>query len=170
MHVRDETGEVFAPVAMWMEALDLVIDRLCRAMPVSLSRIRGVSGSGQQHGSVFWNRDAERLLAGLDPKKSLVSQLSGALAHAWSPNWQDQSTQKECDAFDAVLGGRESLADVTGSGAHHVSYFVCDFVLDLLWYLLCSLWYFIGGIVSSFLLSLFSFHFSFLFSFFFSFL
>ncbi|KAG5985932.1 hypothetical protein E4U43_005790 [Claviceps pusilla] len=119
VHVRDETGEVFAPVAMWMEALDLVIDRLYRAMPVSLSRIRGVGGSGQQHGSVFWNKDAERLLAGLDPKKSLVSQLSGALAHEWSPNWQDQSTQKECDAFDAVLGGRESLADVTGSGAHH---------------------------------------------------
>ncbi|KAG6041540.1 hypothetical protein E4U41_003700 [Claviceps citrina] len=119
VHVRDETGEVFAPVAMWMEALDLVLDRLGRAMPVPMSRIRGVSGSGQQHGSVFWNRDAEGLLAGLDPDKSLVSQLSGALAHEWSPNWQDQSTQRECDAFDAALGGREALAKVTGSGAHH---------------------------------------------------
>lgn len=121
MHVRDETGEVFAPVAMWMEALDLVLDRLRDAMPVSMSRICGVSGSGQQHGSVFWNNEAEGLLSGLDPKKSLVSQLKGALAHEWSPNWQDQSTQKECDAFDALLGGRESLAEVTGSGAHHVS-------------------------------------------------
>ncbi|KAG5926411.1 hypothetical protein E4U53_003086 [Claviceps sorghi] len=119
VHVRDETGEVFAPVAMWMEALDLVLGRLRRAMPVSMSRIRGVSGSGQQHGSVFWNEHAGRLLAGLDPGQSLVSQLRGALAHEWSPNWQDQSTQTECDAFDAVLGGREALAEVTGSGAHH---------------------------------------------------
>ncbi|KAG6249174.1 hypothetical protein E4U24_002378 [Claviceps purpurea] len=119
VHVRDATGEVFAPVAMWMEALDLVLDRLRDAMPVSMSRICGVSGSGQQHGSVFWNNEAEGLLSGLDPNKNLVSQLKGALAHEWSPNWQDQSTQKECDAFDALLGGRESLAEVTGSGAHH---------------------------------------------------
>jgi sugar (pentulose or hexulose) kinase len=44
------------------------------------------------------------------------------LAHEWSPNWQDQSTQTECDAFDAELGDREKLAEVTGSGAHHVSF------------------------------------------------
>ncbi|GAB0133311.1 hypothetical protein EsDP_00001723 [Epichloe bromicola] len=116
---RDETGEVFAPVAMWMEALDLVLERLCREMPVPVSRIRGVSGSGQQHGSVFWGSSAEELLRGLDPGRRLVEQLSGALAHEWSPNWQDQSTQRECDAFDAALGGREKLAEVTGSGAHH---------------------------------------------------
>ncbi|KAF7554838.1 hypothetical protein G7046_g6694 [Stylonectria norvegica] len=101
VHVRDATGEVYAPVAMWMEALDLVLARLKTEMaPVSLERIRG-------------------LLSTLDPKRDLVDQLKPALAHEWSPNWQDHSTQKECEAFDAELGGREKLAEVTGSGAHH---------------------------------------------------
>lgn len=129
VHIREATGEVYAPVAMWLESLDLVLQRLCDNLaaltpPVSASRIRGVSGSGQQHGSVYWNRDAAGILAALDGDKLLVEQLgSDALAHEWSPNWQDQSTQEECDAFDAELGGREQLAQVTGSGAHHVCHF-----------------------------------------------
>lgn len=103
-----------------MESLNLVLDRLRSAMPVPMSRIRGVSGSGQQHGSVYWNKDAEALLRSLDPDKALVDQLAAALAHEFSPNWQDQSTQDQCDAFDDALGDREELARATGSGAHHV--------------------------------------------------
>lgn len=121
MHVRAATGEVYAPVGLWLESLDLVLQRLSDAAPPgTLARIRGVSGSGQQHGSVYWNGDAADVLAGLDAGKPLVGQLDKALAHPWSPNWQDQSTQTECDAFDAELGGREKLAEATGSGAHHV--------------------------------------------------
>lgn len=121
VHVREATGEVFAPVAMWVESLNLVLDRLSKEMPVPMSRIKGISGSGQQHGSVYWNCDAEKLLKNLDPKQPLLEQLGKALAHEFAPNWQDQSTQKECDAFDAELGDREKLAEATGSGAHHVS-------------------------------------------------
>jgi xylulokinase len=120
VHVNKAEGEVYAPVAMWIESLDLVLARLRDATPPgTLSNIRGVSGSGQQHGSVFWNAEAEGILGGLDPSRDLVEQLDGALAHKWSPNWQDQSTQKEADAFDAELGDREKLAESTGSGAHH---------------------------------------------------
>lgn len=106
---------------MWMESLDLVLDRLQKAMPVPMDRIKGVSGAGQQHGSVYWNQQAPDLLRELDASKSLAEQLALALANEWSPNWQDQSTQGECDAFDSELGGREKLAEATGSGAHHVS-------------------------------------------------
>ncbi|KAF4123126.1 xylulokinase [Geosmithia morbida] len=120
VHVREETGEVYAPVAMWMESVDLVLSRLRDAMgSIPMDRIKALSGSGQQHGSVYLSKDAEGLLANLDPSKALVEQLAPSLAHRWAPNWQDQSTQAECDAFDAKLGGREKLADVTGSGAHH---------------------------------------------------
>ena len=106
---------------MWMESVDLVLDRLTEAMPVPLSHIRGISGSCQQHGSVFWNGHAYEILHHLDPRLPLVVQLPQALSHQWSPNWQDQSTQAECDAFDAALGDRQKLAETTGSGAHHVS-------------------------------------------------
>ena len=110
---------------MWLESLDLVLSRLRDALPSKdfMSRIKGVSGSGQQHGSVWWSDKAEGLLKALDAQKEsgLKQQLEGALTYDMAPNWQDQSTQKECDAFDAELGGREKLAEATGSGAHHVS-------------------------------------------------
>ncbi|RCI08491.1 hypothetical protein L249_8785 [Ophiocordyceps polyrhachis-furcata BCC 54312] len=117
-----QADEVFAPVAMWLEALDLVLTRLHDDDDdddAILRRVRAVSGAGQQHGSVFWNSDAEKLLASLDGRSTLLHQLPAALAHPWSPNWQDQSTQTECDALDVAFGDRQRLAEVTGSGAHH---------------------------------------------------
>ena len=43
---------------MWVEALDLVLGEL-RAAGVDLSAIRGVSGAGQQHGSVYLARSLD---------------------------------------------------------------------------------------------------------------
>ncbi|KIW16788.1 D-xylulose kinase A [Exophiala spinifera] len=116
--VNEAEHEVFAPVAMWLQAIDTLLARL-KDDGLDFKRVKGISGSGMQHGSVFWNADAERLLAQLDPQKTLQSQLDGAFAHPFSPNWQDASTQKECDEFDAVLGNEQQLANVTGSKAHH---------------------------------------------------
>ncbi|KAL2132671.1 hypothetical protein VTI74DRAFT_3541 [Chaetomium olivicolor] len=116
--VNDDEGEVFAPVALWLESLDLVLQRL-KEKNTPLNRIRGISGSCQQHGSVYWSRQAEALLAGLRADKALVDQLTDAFSHPYAPNWQDHSTQQECDQFDAKLGSAERLAEVTGSAAHH---------------------------------------------------
>jgi xylulokinase len=117
--LNEDEGEVFAPVAMWLEALDLVLQRL-REKDTPLRRIRGISGSCQQHGSVYWSREAEQRLKNLNSRKPLVDQLTGAFSHPFAPNWQDHSTQQECDQFDAKLGSAARLAEVTGSAAHHV--------------------------------------------------
>ena len=111
--------EVYAPVAMWLQALDAVLGKLKQA-GLDFSRVRGISGAGQQHGSVYWSFDAEALLSSLDSSKDLQHQLGGAFSHPYSPNWQDASTQKECDQFDIELGSEAALARVTGSKAHHV--------------------------------------------------
>ncbi|KAL8294277.1 hypothetical protein RB597_007992 [Gaeumannomyces tritici] len=116
--VNGAENEVFAPVAMWLGSLDLVLGRL-RDKEAPLGRVRGVSGACQQHGSVFWGAAAEARLAALEPGRPLVEQLADALAHPFAPNWQDGSTQSQCDEFDAALGGNGRLADVTGSAAHH---------------------------------------------------
>ncbi|EGO57450.1 hypothetical protein NEUTE1DRAFT_146059 [Neurospora tetrasperma FGSC 2508] len=121
VQVNKVDGEVFAPVAMWLEALDLVLQRLQEAK-TPLNRIRGISGSCQQHGSVYWSREAEKLLAELQADKQrgdLVDQLKGSFSHPYAPNWQDHSTQAECDKFDEALGTAERLAHATGSAAHH---------------------------------------------------
>ena len=112
--------EVFAPVALWLQAMDTVLESL-RKQGLDFSRVKGISGAGQQHGSVYWGDEAESLLKNLDSSKSLQDQLPAALSHPYSPNWQDSSTQKECDEFDAILGSQENLAQATGSKAHHVS-------------------------------------------------
>lgn len=114
---------------MWLEAVDLVLSRL-QSNGTPFGRIRGISGAGQQHGSVFWNERGEKLLGSLKKEESIVEQLCGkgeaaGFAHLWSPNWQDASTQRECDRFDAELGSEEKLANVTGSKAHHVSTLLC---------------------------------------------
>lgn len=115
-----EAGEIFAPNAMWLEAVDLVLGRL-KEQRCDFAKVKGISGAGMQHGTVFWNHDADRLLQGLSGEKSLIEQLQGAFAHPNSPNWQDASTQDQCERFDAELGDENELAETTGSKAHHVS-------------------------------------------------
>ncbi|TKA43021.1 hypothetical protein B0A54_05969 [Friedmanniomyces endolithicus] len=70
-------GEVFAPPAMWLEAVNLVLDRL-RNAGLDFSKIKGLSGAGMQHGTVFWSADAESLLGHLDGSKTLVEQLESS--------------------------------------------------------------------------------------------
>lgn len=110
--------EVFAPVAMWLQALETVLQRL-KGTGLDFGRVKGISGAGMQHGCVFWSADGESLMSRLDPSKPLEKQMDGAFAHPFSPNWQDASTQRECDEFDQCLGSPEELAKVTGSKAHH---------------------------------------------------
>lgn len=117
---NEDEGEVYAPVAMWLEALDLVLARL-KDNKCPVQDIRGISGSCQQHGSVFWNAKAEGSLGKMSGDRTLHEQLKDVFAFEFGPNWQDHSTQKECDLFDSHLGDADKLAEVTGSSAHHVS-------------------------------------------------
>lgn len=43
----DEEGEVYCPVALWIAALDLLMDRLKASGEIDLSRIRGIGGAAQ---------------------------------------------------------------------------------------------------------------------------
>ena len=71
---------------MWAEALD----RLFAAMKkdgVALGEILAISGSGQQHGSVYLNDRAAGALAKLNPQKTLVENLRGIFSRPTSPIW-----------------------------------------------------------------------------------
>lgn len=133
---NQDEGEIFAPVAMWLEAVDLVLSRL-RKDGLDFSSVAAISGAGMQHGIVCWRRDkAAAALAELNPGKGLMEQLHGpsqpvAFTNRFSPNWQDASTQSQCDMFDACLGSPDALAEVTGSKAHHVGRLSFSFLLKL---------------------------------------
>ncbi|KAH7890800.1 hypothetical protein F5I97DRAFT_1933955 [Phlebopus sp. FC_14] len=115
-----DDGEVTSPVLMWLQAMDLIMERV-RNAGVDLRAIAGISGAGQQHSSVYWSEHAERALASMDPKRSLaepghLAPLAFSLPNA--PIWQDSSTTKDCRDLEEAVGGPQVLADLTGSRAY----------------------------------------------------
>ncbi|KAF9054509.1 D-xylulose kinase [Panaeolus papilionaceus] len=112
------TGEVTSPVRMFLEAIDLLFQRL-KDDGVLFDTIAAISGAGQQHGSVYWSTEAESLLSKLDPTQTLADQLFPA-AFSWdkAPIWQDSSTTEDCKILEQEFGGAQKLADCTGSRAY----------------------------------------------------
>jgi xylulokinase len=101
---------------MWAEALDLIFAGMTRE-GVALGEILALSGSGQQHGSVYFNERIAAALANLNPGKSLVENLRGVFARKTSPIWMDSSTAAECAEIRKKLGGIKYTASRTGSDA-----------------------------------------------------
>ncbi|TYI28266.1 hypothetical protein ES332_A05G232500v1 [Gossypium tomentosum] len=110
-------GRIVSPTIMWVEALDLIFQRLSKSN-LDFGKIAAVSGSGQQHGSVYWNKGSSALLSSLDPKKPLVDQLRDAFSVKESPIWMDCSTTAQCREIEKALGGALELSKITGSRAH----------------------------------------------------
>ena len=105
-----------APPLMWAEALDRLMAEVS-ASGLDLSRIAAISGSAQQHGSVYFAQGAGERLSHLDPARPLVQQVSGIFARDRSPIWMDSSTPAQCAEITAALGGPRVLAELTGSRA-----------------------------------------------------
>ncbi|HCE43338.1 MAG TPA: carbohydrate kinase [Lentisphaeria bacterium] len=100
---------------MWLEALDLAFSKLKDAK-VPLNKVIGMSGSGQQHGSVYLNSKFKDILAGLDKAKPLADQIKPALSRKTSPIWMDSSTSAECAEISKAIGAKK-LQELTGSPA-----------------------------------------------------
>ena len=117
--INDERIE--SPVAMWLEALDLILTKY-QSAKFPLDRVQAISGSCQQHGSIYWSEKASNLLKkGIEDGKanSLVEQLHPyAFTRSTAPNWQDHSTGSQCQQLETLVGGPVKMADITGSRAH----------------------------------------------------
>jgi xylulokinase len=110
-------GTVYAPPAMWADALDRMMARLARSAEVDVDNIRAISGSAQQHGSVYLNRHAPEIWRSLDPSAVLAPQLLPSFSRSHAPVWLDRTTSAQCAEIDAALGGAERVAALTGSPA-----------------------------------------------------
>ncbi|HUW90208.1 MAG TPA: FGGY family carbohydrate kinase [Candidatus Nanopelagicaceae bacterium] len=99
---------------MWVEALELLFAIfLQEGLP--LNDIKLITGSGQQHGTVYLNKSFEPTVKNLNNEKSLVSQIKGTFSRETSPVWMDSSTTKECEEIRNQLGGLKSTIQITGS-------------------------------------------------------
>ena len=100
------------PPCMWLEALDLALERLG---PEACRHVRGLSVSGQQHGSVYLRAGSDRALRSLTPDRNLAEQIEPLLARPEAPIWTDSSTSRECEDIRQALGGAAATAELTGS-------------------------------------------------------
>ncbi|MGN6642818.1 MAG: carbohydrate kinase, partial [Verrucomicrobiota bacterium] len=105
-----------SPPLMWAEALDLLFAAMKKDR-VALGDILAISGSGQQHGSIYLNDRAPEALRQLGSAASLVKGLRGVFSRRTSPIWMDSSTANECAEIRKALGGIEATATKTGSDA-----------------------------------------------------
>jgi xylulokinase len=108
-------GEVHADPLLWLDGLELALDRLAKL--TDLSQVDAVSVSGQQHGSVYLAAGYEAALADGNRATSLSAKIAPVLSRRSSPIWMDSSTSAECAEIAAVLGGDQAVCDLTGSVA-----------------------------------------------------
>ncbi|HEX4644668.1 MAG TPA: FGGY-family carbohydrate kinase, partial [Verrucomicrobiae bacterium] len=99
---------------LWAAAIDKLFSQMKRD-GVALGKILAISGSGQQHGSVYLNERAAGALAKLNQTKTLVENLRGVFSRPTSPIWMDSSTAAECAEIRKKLGGLKATAQATGS-------------------------------------------------------
>ncbi|XP_076146623.1 xylulose kinase isoform X1 [Alosa pseudoharengus] len=117
VHIHADGLTVTSPVLMWVKALDMILDKM-KAAGFDFSCVRALSGSGQQHGSVYWKKEACQVLSRLDPEKPLHKLLQGQFAVEDSPIWMDSSTSAQCSNLEKAVGCAQTLADITGSRAY----------------------------------------------------
>ncbi|XP_073276982.1 xylulose kinase 2-like [Primulina huaijiensis] len=110
-------GRIVSPTIMWVEALDLILQRL-EKLKLNFGKIAAISGSGQQHGSVYWKNGSSSILSSLDSKKALVDHFGDAFSVKESPIWMDSSTTYQCKEIEKSVGGGLELSKLTGSRAY----------------------------------------------------
>ena len=118
-HGYDEAGargEIHSNPLMWLEALDLLLAQMV-SENIDFSQIKAVSGSGQQHGSVYLKANFNEALEGLTGQSDLKTQLTNCLSRLSSPIWMDSSTSKECAEIAHAVGGNEIVCSKSGSVA-----------------------------------------------------
>ncbi|MBR6239824.1 MAG: FGGY family carbohydrate kinase [Lentisphaeria bacterium] len=86
---------------MWVAAMDMLFDRMKKA-DFPMEKIAGISGSGQQHGSVYLSAP----ITDWDPAKKLADQLPAILSRPVAPIWMDKSTGLECAWLTEKFGNR----------------------------------------------------------------
>lgn len=92
-------------------------------------QVVAISGSGQQHGSVYWAKGAQTGLSTMSSSKSLKEIVPSLLSRDTSPIWMDSSTTKQCLELEAAVGGAENMASLTGS--HGYERFTANQILKI---------------------------------------
>lgn len=100
---------------MWLAALDRLLSD-ARKGGFDWSTIAGISGAGQQHGSVYLKTPIAEA-APWSSGAGLAEQVRPLLSRMTSPIWMDSSTSAECREIAAAVGGDARVVEISGSRA-----------------------------------------------------
>ncbi|HAS81545.1 MAG TPA: carbohydrate kinase, partial [Verrucomicrobia bacterium] len=117
VQVGPDGRTVTSPTLMWVAAMDLLLSQM-HADGAPLASVQAISGSGQQHGSVWLGTNAQQRLRHLNAAETLETQLADTFSIPDSPIWMDSSTGAQCAAREKALGGAQAVAELTGSRAY----------------------------------------------------
>ncbi|XP_073887804.1 xylulose kinase isoform X18 [Macaca fascicularis] len=117
VHVHKDGLTVTSPVLMWVQALDIILEKM-KASGFDFSQVLALSGAGQQHGSIYWKTGAQQALTSLSPDLPLHQQLQDCFSISDCPVWMDSSTTAQCRQLEAAVGGAQALSCLTGSRAY----------------------------------------------------
>ncbi|KAK7595441.1 hypothetical protein V9T40_013266 [Parthenolecanium corni] len=108
---------ITSPTIMWVKGLDILLDKL-QIAGADFGKLAAVSGTGQQHGTVYWQKGSNVGMKSLDQSCFLHTQLASCFTVPNSPIWMDSSTTQYCRKLEEAVGGAEELARITGSIAY----------------------------------------------------
>ncbi len=112
--VLGEEKVVHSYPLMWVESLELMFERFKKAN-LPIDKIKAISGSGQQHGTVYLNNNFLKVLNKLNINEEIAKQLKDSFSRQTSPIWMDSSTSKQCQEIRNALGGMNETIKITGS-------------------------------------------------------
>lgn len=122
--LRPKENEVTVPALMFVESLDAILDDLAKSS-IDINKVKGISGSAQQHTSVYWSKDFsvnDWLHTATKSSASLLTTLqkqgSAAFYILDGPSWMDSSTTRYCKELEAAVGGPDRVAKISGSRAY----------------------------------------------------
>ncbi|RLN94043.1 hypothetical protein BBJ28_00019016 [Nothophytophthora sp. Chile5] len=123
--LREKASEVVIPSLMFVESLDAILAELVKSQ-VDLTKIKSVSGSAQQHASVYWTKgfslraclDDAAAVGATSLLEAMKKQPETAFCLANGPSWMDSSTTQYCTELEAAIGGPNRVAEISGSRAY----------------------------------------------------
>jgi xylulokinase len=111
-------GEANQPVNMYLAALDALFAAMVKdGFP--LQNVVVINVSGQQHGHVYLNKQAQNIFTRLSDddsaKTDLCNLLGNSLANELAPIWLTSNTREQANFMRHQVGGKEKMIKLSGS-------------------------------------------------------
>ena len=87
-----QKGSAESDPIMWLDALNLLLERMSKSKDIDIKNIKAISVSGQQHGLVCVDEN-------------------GNLSRKTAKLWNDYTTEKECRILTDFVGGKKKMID-----------------------------------------------------------